>query len=362
MTSHPHAAGKLASALILALLTWLCRAGGATPDSPPGNPGSPARRNVTFIATSDVHYDAFENEDRNERVRDTLRCLNTVTNLAWPDELGGGLIERPRGVLVLGDVIDDGDRLLQGKHQTARQYRLFQADFGLDGTDGLLNFPVYETWGNHDGPPVGREKFGFSFQAQYRQRNLLRQQQGWLTHLSTNHLHYSWDWDGVHFVMLGIYMADAVNTTLTRYSPVWHDPQGALNFLKEDLAQQVGPSGRPVILLSHCGFDTDWWHTNDWKAAYETARSYQVALYCYGHTGTGLRTWAPDPESPPWQCVNTGQTENGFFVIQFVDDRVRLAYRVKRWRQEKLPDGKATRLWDGTWEWKHAWQTRLPAR
>lgn len=29
-----------------------------------------AERNVTFLSTSDCHYDAFEHEDRNERNRD----------------------------------------------------------------------------------------------------------------------------------------------------------------------------------------------------------------------------------------------------------------------------------------------------
>lgn len=318
-------------------------------------PTAPAQtsRDVTFIATSDVHYDAFENEDRNERVRDTLRAINAVTNLTWPDALGGGAIAKPRGVVVLGDVIDDGDRILLGKHQTPRQYYQFGADFGLDGTDGLLNFPVFETWGNHDGPPVGAEKFGFSFQAHLKERNLVRQRKGWLTHLSTNGLHYSWDWDDVHFVMLGLYPADRQNPLIPRYSPVWHNPQGALTFLKEDLAKCVGASGRPVVLMSHCGFDTDWWHTNDWRAAYDAAKPYHVILYLYGHTGTGLRTWAPPGETQAWQCLNTGQTENGFFVVQITGGKVRAAYHRKHWLEEKLPDGKPKRTWDGTWEWQH---------
>ena len=194
-------------------------------------------RNVTFIATSDVHYDAFENEDRNDRVRDTLRHINNVTNLVWPAEFGGDAIASPRGVVVLGDVIDDGDRVYLGKHQTPRQWHQFAADFGFDGKDGILNFPVFETWGNHDGPPAGAEKFGFSFQRQLKERNLRRQQRGSLANLSTNGLHYSWDWDDLHFVMLGIYPADRQNPLVPRYSPVWHDPQGALSFLKEDLAK-----------------------------------------------------------------------------------------------------------------------------
>lgn len=324
-------------------------------------PAAPVRRerDLTFIVTSDVHYDAFENEDRNDRVRETLLAINGVTNLTWPEELGGGPIARPRGVLVLGDVIDDGDRVFLGKHQTPRQYLQFAADFGFDGTDGLLNFPVLETWGNHDGPPVGAEKFGFSFQARLKERNARRQQKGWLTNLATNGLHYSWDWEGVHFVMLGLYPADVQNPLLKRYSPVWHNPQGALAFLKEDLARHVGTSGRPVVLLSHCGFDTDWWHTNDWKAAYEAAKPFNVTLYLYGHTGTGLRKWAPEAASPPLDCVNTGQTEKGFFVVQFSGKNVRLAYRIKRGRQEKLPDGKSRFVWDGTWEWRFPFQKKL---
>jgi cytolysin (calcineurin-like family phosphatase) len=316
-------------------------------------------REVTFIVTSDAHYDAFENEDRNDRVRDTLHAINAVTNLTWPDELGGGGIALPRGVLVLGDVIDDGDRVFRGKHQTPRQYFQFVADFGLDGTDGLLNYPVFETWGNHDGPPAGHEKFGFSFQSRLKERNLRRQQRGWLTNLSTNGLHYSWDWDDVHFVMLGLYPADVQNPLLKRYSPVWHNPQDALVFLKEDLARHAGTSGRPVVLLSHCGFDTDWWHTNDWRAAYHAARPYNAVLCLYGHTGTGLRKWSPDPASPALDCVNTGQTEKGFFVVQFSGARVRLAYRLKRGRQEKLPDGRNHFAWDGAWEWRHMFQKPL---
>jgi DUF1680 family protein len=326
----------------------------------PAGESQDTQRDLTFVVTSDVHYDAFENEDRNDRVRDTLTQMNEITDIAWPEELGGGLIQRPRGVLVLGDVIDDGDRVLQGKHQTPRQWRLFEADFGLDGGDGLLDYPVYETWGNHDGPPVGREKNGFSFQAQLKRRNGLRQERGWLTDLSANGLHYSWDWEDVHFVQLGIYPADTQHLRV-RYSAEWHDPQGALTFLKKDLAGHVGGSGRPVVLMSHCGFDADWWHEEDWQAAYEAMKPYNVLLYLYGHSGTGTPQWAPTGEEKPLNCVNTGQTENGFFVVQITGDEVRLAYRTKHWMDEELPDGMRRRTWNGDWEWKHLSQRQFQA-
>jgi len=330
--------------VLLAVFIWAAGTAFAAPQP---------KRDVTFIVTSDVHYDAFENEDRNERVSQTLRHINVVTNLDWPESLGGGRIQRPRGVLVLGDVIDDGDRVVNGRNQSREQYDWFLGDFGLDGTDGLLQFSVFETWGNHDGPPEGKEKNGFSFQAQLKKRNKLRQQKGWLSNLSANGLHYSFDWDDVHFVMLGIYPADEQNPLVKRYSPVWHDPQGALTFLKEDLARCVGTSGRPVVLASHCGFDTDWWHTNDWRAVYEAAKQYNVILYFYGHTGTGLKQWAPAGETLRWQCVNTGQTEKGFFVVQISGRQIRLAYRMKNATIERLPDKTLRWHWNGDWEWRY---------
>lgn len=319
-----------------------------------------APRAVTFISTSDTHYDAFENEDRNDRNRDTIREMNAITTRAWPKELGGGAIPQPRGVVVLGDCIDDGDRMRDGKNQSAQQYEYFRKDLGLDGTDGLLMFPVFEGWGNHDGPPIGAEKHGFSFQAQLKQRNLARQQKGWLANLSENGLHYSWDWDDVHLVQLNLYPADQQRAGI-RYNPVWHNPQGALAFLKQDLAKCVGNSGRPVVLMSHCGFDTDWWVPADWKDFYDAAKSYNVVLYLYGHSGTGVREWAPEGETKRWLCINDGQTENGFFIIQFDDNRLRFGFRVKTWRTEQPETRPPKRQWTGQWEWKWTKQLSLPS-
>jgi cytolysin (calcineurin-like family phosphatase) len=309
-------------------------------------------RDVTFLVTSDSHFDAFENEDRNDRVRATILRMNAVTGEVWSAKLGGDAIAAPRGVLLLGDVIDDGDRMFEGRNQSAAQNAHFLELFGLDGADGLLKYPVFEGWGNHDGPPVGAEKHGFSFQAQLKERNRARLSRKLIGHVSENGLHYSWDWDDVHFVQLNIYPADRQNPSMPRYNPVWHNPQDALAFLKQDLAERVGASGRPVVLASHCGFDTDWWLPEDWKAAYDAAKSYNIILYLFGHTGTGVWPWAPPGEDRKWDCVNTGQTEKGFFVVQITDRRVRLGYRCKDTREEKGPDGKTRLAWDGEWMWR----------
>lgn len=330
----------------------------AVPASAAERPG----RNVTFISTSDSHYREAERKEQNERNHLTILEINEITKRTWPEKLGGDPIQPPRGVVMLGDCIDDGDRVIDGKHVSPEQYKAFVADFGLDGTDGALKFPVFETWGNHDGPPEGKEKHGFSFQAHLKKRNLARKAKGLVSNLSENGLHYSWDWDDVHFVMLGINPADR-QRKMIRYSPEWHDPQGALSFLKQDLAEKVGDSGRPVVLMSHCGVDTDWWAPADWKDFYDAAKRYNIVLYLYGHTGTGLREWAPDGEPKKWQLINDGQTTNGFFVIQITADRIRAAYRCKEGVTiTRNPDKTETYEWDGKWGWRFPLDKKLTAQ
>jgi len=329
----------------------------------PVSPAAKTERNVTFISTSDSHYKAFESAGWNKQNTDTIEEINRIAGQHWPEKLGADKIDAPRGVVLLGDCIDDGDKVRDGKDYTAEQFKAFIAHFGLDGTDGLLKHRVYETWGNHDGPPIGKNKHSkLSFQSELKKRNAIRKKNGWLANLSENGLHYSWDFDDVHFVSLGFYPAD-VQHAKVRYNPVWHNPQNALAFLKKDLAKCVGDSGRPVVLMSHAGVDTDWCHPDDWKAVYEAARKYNIVLYLYGHTGTGLRYWAPEGETKKWTLINDGHTTSGFFVIQITGDRLRAAYRCKmNVKKTRNPDRTTTRTWDGKWGWRFLLDKKISAK
>jgi cytolysin (calcineurin-like family phosphatase) len=321
---------------------------------------SPAR-DVTFISTSDCHYREPDHRGgcHNDLNHASVEEMNRISDLAWPEKLGPDKIAKPRGAVLLGDLIDDGDRAEKGRGISAEQYKIFVADFGLDGTDGRLKYPVFEGWGNHDGPPIGKEKNGFSSQGEIRKRNLIRKEKKLISNVSENGLHYSWDWDDVHFVQLGIYPADKQNPKV-HYSPVWHDPQSALTFLKDDLARNVGPSGRPVVLMAHCGFDTDWWIAPDWADFHQAVKSYNVVLYLYGHTGTGVSAWAPVGEEKKLTCINDGHTDAGFFVINMSGDRLRAAYRMKSDLQfAKGADGKQQHTWAGKWEWKWLLDKRI---
>ena len=283
------------------------------------------REPLTFIATSDSHYVSSKNLERIDRNKATIERMNNIPGTPWPGKLGGGKVGTPRGVLALGDLIDDGDK----RDETPLQWRHFERQFGLDGTDGLLKYPVFEGWGNHDGPPVGKEKFGFSVQSKIKERNALRKKAGRIGNVSENGLHYSWDWDTVHFVQANLYPADKQHAKV-RYSLPWHDPQGALAFMKDDLKSNVGASGRPVVVMSHCGVDTDWWHPEDWAEFYKAVKPYNVIAYFYGHSGTGLRKYKPEGEEKAIDCVNTGQTEKGFFVAEVTEKRLRIGFQAKK--------------------------------
>lgn len=317
---------NLVPGLLILLLSWPC----AT---------LAEDKTFTFLVTSDSHYEAVEKVERNDRNELTIRRMNELPGAEWPEKLGGGKIGQPRGVLALGDLIDDGDKA----GETEIQWRAFASHFGLDGSDGLLKYPVFEGWGNHDGPPeqfLKRQRR--SVQAEIKKRNVQRLEKKLISRISENGLHYSWDWEGVHFIQANLYPADKQNAKV-RYSLPWHDPQLALSFVKQDLAERVADSGRPVIISAHCGFDTDWWVLDDWTAFYEAIEPYNVVAFFHGHTGTGVRRWKPEGAEKPLDVVNTGQTEKGFFVVEVSKSRMRLGYHVKQ---------NAEVLKNPEWTWK----------
>src|SRR4051794_37323568 len=88
---------------------------------------------LTFFVTSDSHYEAIDHVERNDRTRVTIERMNVLPGQAWPAQLGGGEIGTPRGVLALGDLIDDGDK----NGQTDIEWKHFTEQFGLTGKDGL---------------------------------------------------------------------------------------------------------------------------------------------------------------------------------------------------------------------------------
>ncbi len=247
---------------------------------------------LAFFLIGDTHY--LARKERPEELDPVSRgvttrlvdWLNRLPGTDIPEAAGGGQVAAPRGVLHAGDVIDSGDKsgaVFQAMQQT--EWQAFEKDFGLTGKDGRLRFPVYEVHGNHDSP----SGVGLAIEA-IKRRN--RQRPG-LVNVSSNGLHYSWEWGPVHFVNLGIVVGSVPDVTRRRRYP----PLDSLPFLVDDLAQHVRDRRRPVILTHHVDvarysdlpdpraeFRNQEWDPADVRGYYEAIKEHRVAAVCYGHT------------------------------------------------------------------------------
>jgi cytolysin (calcineurin-like family phosphatase) len=236
-----------------------------------------ATNDIWFFVGSDTHYGRSNNAALN---RQTIDMMNSLPGTALPEKFGG-TVQPPRGVVLNGDLLDRGFAPDAGTN-----WAEFIQDYGLTGRDGRLKFPVYEGFGNHDGGPVK----SFS-RAAIRERN--RRRPG-LTLVSTNGLHYSWDWDALHLVQLNLFGGDGP-ADVKGVSPIEHNPEGALEFLRRDLAQHVGASGRPVIIFQHfswTGGMSEWWTPEAKDRFYQAVTNYNIVALINGHShGASFIEW-----------------------------------------------------------------------
>jgi len=246
---------------------------------------------VTFFLVGDTHYCASEEDDRvldpisaahNTRLVD---WLNRLPGTEFSPESGGGLVPEPHGVIHAGDIVDNGDKgpAVMSK-KVPIELSSFLADWGLNGGDARLRWPVREVHGNHDSPRGD----GLVID-EIKARN---QRRKGIVNRSDNGLHYSWNWAGIHFVALGIVVGDAPEITRKRR----YGALGSLPFLRTDLAEHVGDSGRPVVLVHHIDVARysvavpddkvihNEWDYGDARAYHQTLRPYRVAGALCGHT------------------------------------------------------------------------------
>lgn len=261
---------------------------------------------LTFFVVSDTHYGLTAEGDRT--LPRLVEAMNGLPGTAYPDPLGG-TVGTPRGVIHAGDATDNGK---------PEPWRSFVRDFGLDGRDGLLRFPVIETFGNHDGGPDSVVRNAI------RDRN--RRRTGFDL-LSANGLFSTWTWEGIRFVMLGI----SPGTTTRPY-----DPENSIAFLDEVLAKDTA-GGPPTFIIHHFGFDKDhslrWW-PDAWRDAYAAKLAGRnIAGIIHGHAHKPfIDQWQGwDVYHPPHfrhaGPRNTGSVSHGFFVFRIAGDALSVAER-----------------------------------
>lgn len=282
------------------------------PAAPAVEPGQ-----TSFFLVGDTHYCARKDqiqrmEEVSARYNEALvRQLNRLPGTAFGAETGGGVVPVPDGVIHAGDIVDNGDKG-PAKHAMAEtEFSAFAQDWGLNGGDGRLRWPVREVHGNHDSPRGDGPVI-----SGIKERN---QRRAGIVNLSENGLHYSWDWGGVHFVALGIVVGDAPEVRRTRrYAPL-----GSLPFLRRDLETHVGKSGRPVVLVHHVDVHryskrvpdeqvkNQEWDYADAQAFHAALKPYRVAATMCGHTHVRrIARWNGTPDDRAADGVPLLNTDN----------------------------------------------------
>lgn len=249
-------------------------------NKPSANFGS----DINFLAFGDSQYGLETETQKNDREANLLniKALNSINNKRWPTDFqNNGKINNIRGVLIAGDITQHGY-----SKNTKDEFNHFLNDYGLCG-DKKLNYPIYEGYGNHD---VLRGKDIYYNNYVVRAlglRNFFRKDVKHLTQEFRGH--YSWKWDKIHFSNLNIKAGEKHEHRPLERDPnnskvIKHiNPRKPLNFLKKDLWDNVGDSGRPVIIMMHYPPNNDRVTNEEQNDFYNIIKHYNVIAIIVGH-------------------------------------------------------------------------------
>ena len=262
-------------------------------------------KDLTFYSYSDIHYGADNGGKSPPKEKSEMMDeINTLPGKPYPDAVGG-VVGQPRGVIMPGDLINDG----AVSQKYPKQWESYIADFGVNG-EGRCKWPVFEAIGNHD---LNDNLFVFN---KIKERNVLRKQLKLIDNVSSNGYHYSWDWEGIHFVNLNLFGGNVWNGEADAYG--WaHHPQYARDFLIKDLQEHVGNSGRPVVYIEHFRpVDENWWTFSAADKLQKVLQNYNVIAMLVGHQGGGVKN--------VWRGINWISSNGDLVVLRITSADNRL--------------------------------------
>jgi cytolysin (calcineurin-like family phosphatase) len=279
-------------------------------------PASGRMIDATFIFTNDVHAcrmasglspNCLQEGKTDQNLLRHIAALNRVPNNRWPKDIQGaasGLagagrkISRPLGVVVGGDLTDDGGgQMTQPREGT--QLLQFSHRYQQGSGPDRVHFPVYAGLGNHDldqdGPPPQtdwyRQELRDYIEINHRPSVFFKPPVPAENYDSASD-DYSWNWGGLHLVQTHRFAGDTTKGAVS-----------GLPWLKRDLETYAG-NGEPVILFQHYGwdpfstekwdpakkqFDDDgagaphWWSEDDRKALLAVLSGHNVIGIFHGH-------------------------------------------------------------------------------
>lgn len=269
---------------------------------------------ATFVFTCDVHAclvsaDALSPNCEEEGKTDAnllrhVAAVNNIFSYAWPDTINGvatGLagagrkIDTPLGVVIGGDMTDDGGGQVKVPSE-GRQLLQFSSRYQQGTGPDTVHFPVYNGLGNHDldqdGAAANRDWYRRELrdyvELNHRQTVFYRPPVP-VTDYDVASDSYSWDWGGLHLVQLQRFGGDTTKGAIS-----------GLDWLKRDLATHAA-DGRPVMLFQHYGWDT--FSIEKWDPGHNT----------FDDEGAGAPHWWSGDQRDALLAVITGYNVAGFF-------------------------------------------------
>lgn len=247
-------------------------------------PDKPCERSFSWIVAADTHlgYPGMAALNRRQ-----VRAMNLLPGRSMPRAMGGR-VDRPLGVLVLGDLTERG---------TLAEWRLFLRFYGPSGAGGMLDHPLYLTIGNHD---------------RTRGRGLVPR----MVRRRHGRLNYTWQWHGVRFIGLDVFPR--------RSNRRW-------------LRRTLGARSMPTVIVFHYNLQgpfSNFWSRRDKQAFRDDIRGHRVIAIFHGHFHPA--------EHYRWAGVdvfNVGSPKydhHSFAVVRLSPHRMEVAY----WN-----------WWAARWQW-----------
>jgi len=221
----------------------------------------------SFVVMSDVHLQG--GNPRQQQILDSMFYLANNAEGIIRDSTGQS-VSKPFALFVTGDLTDSG---------TPEAWKEFEEIFGLNGK-GVLQMPVYETFGNHDGGVNGAVREGI------RTRNTLRKD---VVMTSENGLHYALEKKGYLFVVLGSYPGNEWDPECEwchYFKDSFREADGSLAFLENTLKVNREDRNLPVFLFFHYGWDDFsklWWTPAEQDRFYNTIKDSRISGIFHGH-------------------------------------------------------------------------------
>ena len=257
---------------------------------------------VTFILCNDTHYGWHVEDDAHDDYDELLAVvtdLNTIVGVSYPEVLTG-VVETPLFVIHPGDALHDD-------YGYPTSYNTFILHYGSDGTDGVLDYPLYLGHGNHDSEDA--------MTALVVSRHGAR--------------HYRYSAGGIHFIC-----CDLFPQSLTTVGDYYRDSTCTIPWLEHQLSL-IGKNDR-VILFQHYDYQTtfgfnhddyNWWGTTDADELLTVIEDYNVIAILHGHDhGTVLPGDSDIYE--PYQSYNMiSASSSYYFVFRVTDTKLQAAQR-----------------------------------